>query len=282
MNGTGPLLGVQLTEAQVHAYLDVIGVRRAPPSFDSLRDLIRAQLTRVPFENVSKLFYRKHRGLRSLPGIELYLDGIRHDHFGGTCYPNNMYFHGLLVALGYDASLCGADMPSGPDVHCAIIVTIDGREYIVDVGYAAPFYEPLPRDLDQDLLIRFGRDCYALRPRDEQARSRLDLYREGELVHGYLLKPTPRGPEHFDDAVRNSYGDQAAFMNALMLVRFGESSSIVIYNLSLIRATAGSYTIDRLGSREELVEVIIRLFEIREDVVRDVVASLGPLGSVYG
>jgi arylamine N-acetyltransferase len=73
-------------------------------------------LTRVPFENISKLYKQQHHGLTGLPSIELYLDGIERYHFGGTCYSNNFHFYSLLAALGYDVKLCAADTKT-PDVQ---------------------------------------------------------------------------------------------------------------------------------------------------------------------
>ena len=84
-------------------YLSALGVRAREPGIDALEELVAAHLTGVPFENISKLYYKKHRGLRGLPGLDLYLDGIERHHFGGTCYANNHYLNLLLQYLGYDA-----------------------------------------------------------------------------------------------------------------------------------------------------------------------------------
>jgi N-hydroxyarylamine O-acetyltransferase len=270
-----------LSEAQVDAYLRVLGVARAAPSRGALNELVRAQATRVPFENISKLYRFKHQGLAGIPSIEAYLDGIAWFHFGGTCYPNNFHFCRLLRTLGYDAALCGADMPSGQDVHAAITVAIDGRDLLVDVGYGAPFLEPLPRDVGHDVVLRFGRDRYVLKPWDNQGRSRLDMYRDGELLHGYLLKPTPRPIEHFSEAVRDSFRESATFMNAVDLVRFSDDDSVVIYNLSIIRSTVDAFSIERLNDRDELVQAIEREFGIPSEIARDAIAGLGALRDVH-
>ncbi len=74
-------------------YLDAQGVPRRRPSLDALCEIVQAHLLRVPFENISKLYYKKHLGLRGLPSLELFLDGIERCHFGGTCYANNYYAH---------------------------------------------------------------------------------------------------------------------------------------------------------------------------------------------
>lgn len=271
-----------LSESQVDAYLRVLGVAKAAPGRGALDELVRAQVTRVPFENISKLYRFKHQGLAGIPSIEVYLDGIERFHFGGTCYPNNFHFCRLLRTLGYDAALCGADMPSGEDVHAAITVSIEGRDVLVDVGYGAPFLEPLPRDLGHDVVLRFGRDRYVLKPRDDQGRSRLDMYRDGELIHGYLLKPAPRPIEHFSEVVRDSFRPSATFMNAVDLIRFSDDDSVVIYNLSIIRSTVDSFSSERLADREALVQAIEREFRIPAGIARDAISGLGPFRDVHG
>jgi N-hydroxyarylamine O-acetyltransferase len=271
-----------LSESQMDAYLRVLGVAMAGPSRGALNELVRAQVTRVPFENISKLYRFKHQGLAGIPSIEDYLDGIVRFHFGGTCYPNNFHFCRLLRTLGYDAALCGADMPPGEDVHAAITVAVDGRDLLVDVGYGAPFLEPLPRDAGHDVMLRFGRDRYVLKPRDDRGRSRLDMYRDGELLHGYLLKPTPRRIEHFSQVVLDSFHESATFMNAVDLIRFSDVDSVVIYNLSIIRSTPDSFSIERLNDREELAQAIEREFGIPAEIARDAIAGIGTLRDVHG
>jgi len=271
-----------LSQAQVDSYLRVLGVPRAEPSLDALRSLVRAHLVRIPFENISKLHRYKALGLRDVPDLDLFLEGVEQHHLGGTCYANNFHLHRLLDALGYDAVLCGADMPSGEDVHAAIRVSIDGRELLVDAGYAAPFLEPLPRDSPQDVVVSLGRDRYVLAPRDERGRSPLSHYREGERIHGYLLKPTPRPIEHFRGVVRASFDQTATFMNAVMLVRFFDTRSVTVHNLTLVHSTAAGSVVEHLADRQELAGAIERHFEIPRAIVHEAIRGLGALAGVWG
>ncbi len=268
--------------AQTDRYLRALGVPAAAPGPAALDELVRAHATRVPFENVSKLYRFKHEGLTGIPAIEQYLDGIERFRFGGTCYPNNVHFCRLLRTLGYDAALCGADMPSGEDVHAAIAVRAGGRDLLVDVGYGAPFLRALPRDAAEDVVVRFGRDRYVLRPRDGRGRSRLDMYRDDELLHGYLFKPVPRPVEHFDGVVRDSFRPEATFMNAVDLVRHWDDRSVVIYNFAVIRSTADGFAVERLPDRDALVDAIEAEFGIPAAVARDAIAGLGELRGVHG
>jgi arylamine N-acetyltransferase len=261
-------------------YLRALGIPMRDPSPDTLVELVTAHLTRVPFENISKLYHRKHNGLRGLPGLELYLDGIERHNFGGTCYANNYYLNLLLEYIGYEVRLCGADMTEA-DVHIVNMVTVDGREHIVDVGYAAPFLSPLPRDLDRDHVVALGRDRYVLRPQDEQGRSRVDMYRNDQLRHGYTAKPLPRSIEHFETVIADSFSDDATFMNALLLVRCYADRSVAIHNFNLIESKGTDCRIVELAGEGELVRTIVERFAMPRGIVEDVLADLGPLGDAW-
>lgn len=261
-------------------YLNLLGVQRRKPSVDALCELVQAHLMQVPFENLSKLYYKKHWNLRGLPSLELFLDGIQRFHFGGTCYSNNYYLYQLLANLGYQAKLCGADM-SNPDVHMVSMVTVEKREYLVDVGYAAPFLAPLPRDLAADYIIVLGRDRYVLKPQNVKGCSRIELYREGSLRHGYLAKPMPRQIHDFEQIIVDSYREDATFMNALLLARFFPNRSLVIHNLTVIESQGTLSNIRTLARQDELVQVISEGFGIPREFTMDVVNGLGQLEDAW-
>ena len=126
-------------------YLRLLGMGGLPSGLGGLRQLVRAHLCRVPFENVSKLLLHGRERAARLTTLAEFLDGIEFRDLGGTCYTSNPFFAGLLRALGYDADLLGAAM-SRPDVHTSIRVRLDAVGYHVDVGYGAPFREPLRLD----------------------------------------------------------------------------------------------------------------------------------------
>jgi len=144
-------------EAEFDRYISLLGLGQKTPDLSYLTEIIRAHLAKIPFENISKLYHFHGSGSVSIPPLPQFLDGIEHYHFGGTCYSLNFHLNQLLDYLGYQVIICGADMKK-PDVHIVNLVTVDGKEYIVDAGYGAPFGEPVPRDLDKGFVIVSGKD----------------------------------------------------------------------------------------------------------------------------
>lgn len=273
-------VGPPLSREQLGRYLAALGVPRRAPSREALDELVTAHLTRVPFENVSKLCYRRRLGLTGLPPLDLFLEGLERHRLGGTCYSNNCHLWSLLVSLGYEARLCGADM-SKPDVHAVIVVRLEGRELLVDGGYGAPFFVPLPLDVGLVEAIAWGQERYLLHPRDAAGRSRLVVTRDGVEKHGYVVKPTPRLPEDFRRVIADSFRPEATFMNAIAIYRFERQRSLALRNLRLIESTPEGFTSRSLKDRDELVAVVEARFGIPAELVKEAVGGLRDLKDVW-
>jgi N-hydroxyarylamine O-acetyltransferase len=263
----------------VDRYLQLLGVTKKRPSLEALSELVFAHLTRVPFENISKLYRWKRHGQTKLPTLEQFLEGIEQCNFGGTCYCNNFHFYTLLAELQYDIKLCGADM-SAPDVHMVSVVRIEGQEYLVDAGYAAPFLLPIPLDLPTDYVLHLGRDRYLLKPKDELGQSRLELYRDGTLKHGYLLKPRPRTIEDFQPVIADSFKPKATFLNSILLARFWRDRSLVIHNLALIESQGCQWATRQL-QRDQIALEIHKQFGMPLGIVADAIENLQDLQNAW-
>jgi len=255
-------------------YLNILGIADARPDLCGLRELVRAQLTRVPFENVSKLHLARSRNLRGVPGLDLYLDGIEQFRFGGTCYSNNYHLASLLRHVGFDATFCGADMVSGADVHAVVIVRLEDGEHLVDVGYGAPFSEPMPRELEEPLTIRLGRDRYVLQPQDDRGCSQMEHHRDGRQIHGYLAKPTPRDLAFFQPIILDSYRPTGNFMTRLRISRFLDDGNVELLKDQLVRARGESFSSEPIADRAALIDVVVGNFGMPRDVVCEVVNGL--------
>ncbi len=254
-------------------YLKILELQREKPSLEYLFALNYNHLTKIPFENISKLYYCRVLGIANLPGLELYLDGISRYNFGGTCYTSNYYFNLLLNHLGFQANLCGSDMEN-PDVHLVNIVTVEGKEYQLDMGYAAPFYKPMPRFLDHDIKIHHGADTYLLKPMDSDGHSRTVLMRNGEVFHGYLAKPTPRRIEYFEEIIWDSFTDNSTFMKSLLMVRFYRDHTISIRNMKAFKIHRSEFEDKIIKDRVELADLIFTNFEMPLDIVQKALAEL--------
>lgn len=259
-------------------YLKLIGVEAAVPSFELLCRVVKAHLIKIPFENISKLLFKK-QGMNNIPDFSTFLEGIEKYNFGGTCYSNNYYFYLLLEHLGFDVKFCGADMKD-PDVHLISMVSVDGEEYIVDGGYAAPFLKPLPRELNTEFVINSGNEKYIINPMDENGRTKVEHYDNNELKHWYTAKPQPRKIEEFRGVIEDSYTDDSTFMNALRITSYSENGSIVLKNLALTE-TIGSNTSTIKIKRNKIPVVAFEKFGMPEHLVKEALESIKELKDIY-
>jgi arylamine N-acetyltransferase len=264
---------VSMTTPERDRYLRVLGVARREPGLGALAELTAAHVIRVPFENLSKLLRYHRSGFRGIPDLATVLDDVEAFHLGGTCYSNNFHLYRLLKVLGYEVTLCGADM-SRPDVHLVSLVLLEGREYLVDAGYGAPFLDPLPRDLNSDHTIVLGAERYVLRPRDSAGRSRLDLHRIDGKSHSYEVNPAPRRIDEFRQVIEESFAPSATFMNALTIARFHRGRSIVLRHLSLIESEGHRSRVQRLPDASHLPGTIEETFGIPGTITREVLSRV--------
>jgi len=259
-------------------YLKLLGIKKSLPTYGFLCKITKAHLIKIPFENISKLLYKK-QGLTNIPDLPTFLEGVEKFNFGGTCYTNNYYLYCLLEYLGFEIKLCGADMKN-PDVHMISIVKIDEQEFIVDVGYAAPFFEPLPICLSKDLAFNFGEEKYVVKSKDINGRAKIEQYSGNKLQHWYTTNPLKRKIEDFKKVIADSYSDDAIFMNAVRTTRFTETGSLVLKNLYFTKTVNGFSSTTKV-SLEDIPSLIEMNFGMPLNVVKEAVGHFKELKDIY-
>ena len=167
-----------------------------------------------------------------------------------------------------------------PDVHLISIVTIDDKEFIVDGGYAAPFFNPLRTDLDEDYIIDFSNERYIVKPKDDLGRIKVEQYYVGTLQHWYTANPQSRKIEEFQKVIEDSYSDNAVFMNAIRITKFSENGLLVLKNLTLTENSGNKSSTIKI-SRAKIPKVIEEKFEMPSDVVKEAIDSIKELKDIY-
>jgi N-hydroxyarylamine O-acetyltransferase len=132
-------------------YLARIGLKESPKiSSEGLQELHAAQAFSIPFENLDILLGRT----LSLAPEDLYAKLI-HQRRGGYCFELNGLLCLALKSLGFTVQpllarvLYGLPNPSA-HTHEVLIVTIEGNEWLADVGFGGPgLCLPVPIIADQ-------------------------------------------------------------------------------------------------------------------------------------
>jgi arylamine N-acetyltransferase len=253
-------------------YLRLLGIKGYPSGLDGLRTLVRRHLSIVPFENISKLLLSDRERSGRVTTLLEFLDGIEFSDLGGTCYTNNPFLTDLLRALGYDAELLGADM-SQPNVHTCIRVRIESVAYHVDVGFAAPFREPLRLDR-LPVQVEEGSNRYVFIRDPGSDGFRLDMFSEEEHGFAYVVHDPPRAREFFDHVVLNSYALSSTFMRCLRINRVFEAFSLDLIDRKLYRHEAGKTAITHLETILELQAAVKDQFGMPRCPIEPAIAIL--------
>lgn len=126
----------------VDAYLERIGHPRVPPTAQALCTLSRAHVRAIPFENVDVVL-GTHRGI----GLEAITDKLVRRLRGGYCYEHALLFAAVAQRLGFEVRRLVARVQphrSGPRTHMTLRVGVDGIDHLVDVGFGAGMFVPMP------------------------------------------------------------------------------------------------------------------------------------------
>jgi N-hydroxyarylamine O-acetyltransferase len=235
------------------------------PSLEDLHALTRAHAQSIPFENIDVL-----RGLPiSLEPADLF-DKLVHRQRGGYCFEQNSLFIHILNTLGYSAYPhfarvrlpCKDRSEMPPRTHLSILVELDGKKWLTDVGFgsfalsAALLWEDgleqqTPADLRR-LVKEDGRWFHQI----WQADHWRDLYE----FDGRLVYPS-------DLMVANWYTSthpEATFTSQLRIARPGADGSrlAIMGNELRVWDPDGALTVTII-SDEELPTVARKYFNMR-------------------
>ena len=128
---------MSMQEFDLDAYLQRIGcMGETSPTLDALMSLHHAQLYTIPFENFD---IQLGRDINLDP--EAIFEKIVLQRRGGYCFELNGLFLMALKSIGFDARALLARVhilgaPTGR-VHQLELITIDGTQWIADVGFGA-------------------------------------------------------------------------------------------------------------------------------------------------
>lgn len=116
--------------------------RERTPSLKYLKALHKAHLMHIPFENLDI-----HLGEQIILDIGKIFSKVVLRNRGGFCYELNGLFYHLLAHLGFYCHLISARTyengePGFEFDHAAILVYLDDKVYLADVGFGELFLEP--------------------------------------------------------------------------------------------------------------------------------------------
>jgi N-hydroxyarylamine O-acetyltransferase len=251
-----------MNDSQVDAYLARIGaVRPARPGIEALRELQRAHLLSVPFENLSI-----HLGEPIVLDERALVEKVVDRRRGGFCYELNGAFAVLLTTLGYQVTLLSArvfdgDRPGPPFDHLALRVDLD-EPWLVDVGFGKFSQYPLRLGASGDQHDRGG----VFRIVKDSGRGDVDVIVDGTPEYRLDLRPYK-----LSDFVPTCWWQQTSpqshFTQSLMCSLTTESGRVTLSGAKLIHTVDGERREHLLDGDADVLDAYRTYFGISLDQV---------------
>jgi N-hydroxyarylamine O-acetyltransferase len=239
------------------AYAARIGVA-VPESIDlaALGTVHQAHVAAIAFENLDVQWRRPIR-----IDLEHVWAKLVASARGGYCFEQNTLFGGVLRARGVAVTAREARVRSGATsrrarTHMTLVVTLDGVEYLCDVGFGA--YTPLhPVPLDG---TPSRQSAWTYRVVPEGPRLVLQWQKEGAWQDLYAIEPGE--PDHIDFVMANHFtstSPDGGFLQTVTAQRATPEARYTLRNTSFIE-DAGEAVFTRTLRREEIVPVLRGVF----------------------
>ena len=249
------------------AYLQRIGHQGgidATP--DTLAALARGHALTIAFENIDAFL-----GLRvSLDPAEVFDKLVRRGR-GGWCFEQNLLLGEALRSLGFDVTdlagrvLWGRDLDAvTPRTHRALLVRIDGRDWLADVGFGGQTVtgalELASREVQQ-----VGHDHFRLDTSDGEHL--LSVRIRGEWLPMYRFDLQPQWPVDFEAANFQLCMDPAShFTQRLTLSLAAIDGRHAMRGRELAFHAATGHTSRRdVGGADEALKVMQQVFGLQLD-----------------
>jgi N-hydroxyarylamine O-acetyltransferase len=238
-------------------YLRRIGREAAgPPTFATLRALHLAHVVVIPFENLDVQM-----------GVPIRLDigslqsKLVDRRRGGYCFEQNTLFLHALRALDFEATPCEARVRNGATsllarTHMLLIVRVEGRDWLCDVGFGTGLFEPAP--MDGEPVSQFA---WTFRVAREGALCVLQARREHEWDDLYAFEPAARHPVDFEMANwYTSTWPQSRFLLTLTAQRSSPDVRQALRNFTYVEDRGGASVTTRTVERNELIPMLQETF----------------------
>jgi arylamine N-acetyltransferase len=257
--------------ARVLHHLDCVASK---PDVTTLNRLIAAYVRLVPWESAFRITKRSLTA--STDQCPRWPEEFWEDAFqrggGGTCFESNYAFLSLLRALGYEGYLTINNMGDTVGCHTAIILEVDGRPRVVDVGI--PLHKSIRVRPESISRQPAPFHAYVLRPDGERC------YQVERTRHPkrniFTLLDHPVGDAVYRRATTNDYGPQGLFLDRVII------NKVIGDQLVRFSSSERPWCIERFNARGEKSEVALAedtaatqlaaVFEMDCDVIQHALA----------
>jgi N-hydroxyarylamine O-acetyltransferase len=243
-------------------YLDRINFSsdNISPTLENLKQLQKQHLLTVPFENLDI-----HWGRPINLDLHSFYKKVVEKRRGGFCYELNGLFAQLLLSLGFKSRIISARVSNGHGGfgkefdHLAILTSIEGNDYLTDVGFGDFIAEPLKFVLDFQqkdkngiyLIRKFDNEYFEVVKKDGKSR-----------VSEYIFKNLTRDLDEFAGMCDFHQSPESHFAKGKMCSRMIADGRITLTDKKFIINSDGNKNEIEVRTDDEFMDVLKREFGI--------------------
>lgn len=224
-------------------YLSIDHQSYSDINLETLNHYIGSYLLNVPFENIN-VQNRQPIALDNKSMIEKIVD----EHRGGFCYEQNRLFYQYLKAKGFEVYIVSATIKNGSSwamegSHMALIVILNQKKYLVDVGYADVPKAAIPVS-SPDTIVDDVNGKFKVSKKDFQTFEMKKAVQKDWQIQ-YQFKDNPKVLDDFAKGIAfNQYNEESIFLQKLIISKAKPYGRVTMSNDHL--------TITKYGQKEKL------------------------------
>lgn len=251
----------------IHGYLKRINYKGVVyTDLATLYSLQQHHVFNIPFETLDI-----HNHIPIILRIDSLYQKVILDRRGGYCYELNTLFHRLLTLSGFKAYMIAGRLLHrhgyGREFeHMALIVEIDGKKWLVDVGYGDFSLHPLaiaPGEVQSD-----GRNFYQIMEHiSVDGKEYLSVAKWNDSTQTfkieYIFTLTPRGLHEFSEMNHfHQTSSESHFSRSMICSLPIPDGRISMINNKLIRTVNGQRQVKQIADEEHRERMLEKYFHM--------------------
>lgn len=253
----------------VKYFRDFFSISDTPPGVDFLKRIL-SHFSEFPYENISKIIKRSQHfdGLDKMRLPDEVMEDHAKYHLGGTCFSLTYFLKTILTRQGFVCYPVMADMRWGKNVHCALIVVLSTKKYLIDPGYL--LNQPMEVNAEKPRLYKTEFSGVELIFRQEIQEYELYTFDKTQMKWRYRFRDEPVTSDKFLKHWLSSFEWNS--MHGLCLTKVEKGRMIYIHKTFMRETTFGKKT--NFNIKINYHETIHKVFGIDPQLVEEALTAL--------
>lgn len=228
------------------------------------------QFTHIPYENISKIIKlnKKFKDDNKIRLPEEIIEDHLQFHLGGTCFSLTFFLQSILTTNGYLCYPVMGDMRAGRNIHCCLVVDLEGTKYLVDPGYL--LNKPMEINPSKPRLYRTEFTGVELKYNEEARAYDLFTFNRADHKWRYCFRDRPTPPDEFLQHWHASFTKNS--MHGICLTKVIDHGLIYVHK-QFMRKTTFEGT-RNFNIKKNYHATIREIFSINEELVEHALAAI--------